>query len=137
IRIHASPALRLSDHDIADLDDWRKIRVVRNISHDLLGMWAKAGLERLDRVTEDVTHGDIGRGRARGAAGNTFVDRVELAGIAQARLDQRHVLVFVIGMVEPGAWRVRIHDTDLDHGVLSWLSFRWLKVKSHPSLHAL
>jgi hypothetical protein len=28
------------------------------------------------------------------------------------------MLVLVIGVVELGAWRVRIHDADLDHGVL-------------------
>src|SRR5579871_4231760 len=81
IRIHVSPDLRPSDHDIADLDNRRQIGVVRNISHDLLGMRAKAGLERFDRVTKDMTHGDIGRRRSRRSAGNALVDCIELAGV--------------------------------------------------------
>ena len=61
IRILTAPS---ADDDFTDLDHRAQIGIVRNVAHDLLGMRAKPGLEGLDRVAEDVTHSDIGRGRA-------------------------------------------------------------------------
>src|SRR5882724_5231865 len=81
-------------------------------------MRAKARLEGLNRVAEDVTHPDIGRGRARRAPRNALVHGVGLARIAQPRLQQRHVLVAVIFVIEARARRVRIHNAYLDHGGL-------------------
>ena len=54
----------LAYDDFADLNHRRQIRVVGNVSHDLLGMRPKAVLEGLDGVAVDVTHSDKGRGSA-------------------------------------------------------------------------
>src|SRR5262249_36608128 len=108
-------ALRLSDHYLADLQDRLKIRVVGNIGQDLLGMRPEPSLERLHVVAVNVTHANVRRGLARGSAGKSFVHRVEKAGGAHAVFYQRHVLVAVVRMVEPRAWLVGVHDTDLDH----------------------
>ena len=40
--------LRLTDHDLADLNDRRKIGVVGNIAHDLLRVRSESFLKRLD-----------------------------------------------------------------------------------------
>src|SRR5262249_35501376 len=45
------------------------------------------------------------------------VHRVEAAGVAHARLHQRHVAVAVVLVVEARAGLARIHDADLDHDV--------------------
>ena len=82
-----------------------------------------AGLEGIKRVDEDMAHADIGRGRAGGTSRNALVHRVRLAGLAEALLHQRHVLVAIIGVVETRPFLVRIHDADLEHGVLpAWYS---------------
>src|ERR1043165_8725954 len=64
-----------------------------------------------------MTHADIGRGRAGGAASESLVDRVVLAGIAHACLHQRHVLFPVVVVVEARTGIVGIHHTYLDHGL--------------------
>src|SRR6185437_5608941 len=114
-----APARSLgADHHFADLDHRGDVRIVRYIAHDLFTVLAHPGLERLERVDIDVAHADIGRRCARSAARKTLVHRIELAGLAKAVLDQRHVLVAVIGVIEARAFLVRIHDADLEHGVL-------------------
>src|ERR1700712_4435868 len=70
----ASPAS--ADDDFADLHDRRDVGIVLDVAHDLLGVRPEAGLERLDRVGEDMTHADIGRRRAGGAAAEALVDGV-------------------------------------------------------------
>jgi hypothetical protein len=116
---HPSPALLtasgLTDNDFADLDDRRLICVVRNVSHDLLCMRAEARLKGLHRVTEDVAHAYVGGGVARTSTSQSPVHRVELAAIPHASLNERHVLVPVIRMVESSAGLVRVHHTDFDH----------------------
>lgn len=103
------------DNDSAQLNHRRNIGVVRNAAHDVVGVRAEAGLKRLDRITKQVTHADVGRRRARCAAGQALVDRVLLAMLAHAGFDQRHVLVAVINMVEAGTGGVGVHHTDFDH----------------------
>src|SRR4029079_16060408 len=106
-----------ADDDFADLHDRRDVGVVLDVAHDLLGVRSEGGLVRLDRVAEDVTHADIGRGRAGSAAAETLVDRIGLARIAHAGLQEWQVLFLVILLVEAGPWRVRIHYAYLDHGL--------------------
>jgi hypothetical protein len=48
----------------------------------------------------DVAHADIGGGRAGRTACQALVDGVELAPIAQPRLDQRLVLVTAVRVIE-------------------------------------
>src|SRR5689334_6605669 len=96
------------DHS-TDLDDRSLVGVVRDVAHDFLRVWPEAGLKRLDRVAEDVAHADV-CGRCTGrAAGEALVDRVVLAGITQPSLDERHVLVPVIFVIEARSGRVGIH----------------------------
>src|SRR5262245_26532643 len=82
-------------------------------------MRAKPRLKRLHRVAVDVAHPDIGGRVAGSTAGQSFIYGVEKTGGAHLVLYQRHVLVPVVGVVEPGSRLVRIHHTDLDH-VVSW-----------------
>jgi hypothetical protein len=112
-----------ADDDFTDLDHRAQIGIVRNVAHDLLGMRAEPGLEGLDRVAEDVTHSDIGRGRAGGSAGKALVHGVGLARVTHAGFQERHVLVPVVRVVEARARRIRIHHTYLDHGLLPHLMF--------------
>src|SRR4029079_18545429 len=77
-----------ADDDFADLHDRRDVGVVLDVAHDLLGVRSEGGLVRLDRVAEDVTHADIGRGRAGSAAAETLVARIGLARIAHAGLEE-------------------------------------------------
>jgi len=104
-----------ADDDFADLDHRGLVGIVRDISHDLLGMRPEAGLEGLDRVTEDVTHSDIGCGSPGCATGHALVDRVGLARIAHAGFHERHMLVAVVIVIEAPAWRIGIHYAYLDH----------------------
>src|SRR3954454_10898455 len=104
-----------ADDDFADLDDRGLVGIVRDVGHDLLGMRAKAGLEGLDRVAEDVTHSDIGGGCAGYATGHALVDRVGLARITHAGLYERHMLVAIVVVVEASPRCIGIHNAYLDH----------------------
>src|SRR6266702_3116778 len=105
------------DDYFANLDHRRKIGVIRYVGHDLVCMRAEASLEGFYRVTEDVAHADISCRCARGATRKTLVDGVILAGLAHARLDQRHMLVAVVLMVETVARRIGVHHTHFDHAL--------------------
>src|SRR5262249_16848799 len=105
-----------TDNDFADLDHRAYVGIVCNVGHDLLGVRPEAGLERLNRVTKDVAHSHIGCGSSGCSARKSFVDGVILAGIAHARLHERHVLVAIILVVEACALLVGVHNADLDHG---------------------
>src|SRR5260221_19422 len=99
-----------ADHDFADLNHRGQVGIVRDISHDLLHVWPKAGLECLGGIAKDVTHCDIGRGSAGSSTGKALVHGVGLASIAETSLHQWHVLVAIILVVEARAWCIRIHD---------------------------
>src|SRR5712692_6460108 len=103
----------LADHHLADLHHRTQVGVVRNVAHDLLGVRAETLLEGFDRVGIDVAHADVGGQRAGCTARQALVDGVELAPIAQPRLDQRHVLVTVVLVIESRARSVGIHHDDL------------------------
>src|SRR4051812_20868304 len=113
----------LLDDDFADLHHRGDVGVVGDVAQDLLGVRSKTLLEGIDRVGEDVAHADIGGGIARRAAGKPLVDRVIFAGIPQAGLHQRHMLVAIVVVVEAGTGLVGIHDAYLDH--------RFLRVEVH------
>src|SRR5215213_3748442 len=104
-----------ADDDFADLDDRGLVGIVGDICHDLGGMRPKAGLEGFDRIAENVTHADIGRGSAGGCTGHALVDRVGLTGITHAGFYERHMLVAVVIVVEACAGCVGIHYAYLDH----------------------
>ena len=65
----------LYDH-LAYLNYGGQIGVVRNVGHDLFRVRPETRLKRLDRITEDVTHADVGRRSAGCAAGKSLVDGV-------------------------------------------------------------
>jgi hypothetical protein len=58
---------------LTDPDHWRYVRAVRDVGHDFLCVRSEARLEALDGIAEDLAHADVGRGRARSAAGQTLV----------------------------------------------------------------
>ena len=59
----------MTDHHVADLNHGLKVGVVLEVLHDLIRVRAEPGLERLDRVTEDVAHADVGWRSVRRPAG--------------------------------------------------------------------
>jgi hypothetical protein len=106
----------VTDYHVAYLYHRLEVGIIRDVLQDLVRVRAEAGLERLDRVTEDVAHADVGWRSVRRSAGETLVDRVVLAVRAHAVLHQWHVLVLIVRMVETRAWLVRIKHTDFYHG---------------------
>src|SRR5262249_20787413 len=108
------PLTSLDDH-LADLKHGTHVGVVRKVASDLLRVGRKALLKRFDRVAEDVTHRHVRRGSSWRPAGQSLVDRVVLAAAAHARLQQRHVLVTVVLVVESGPGRIGVHHAHFDH----------------------
>src|SRR6267142_1724915 len=102
-------------HHFAYLNDGGQVGVVRNVGHDLFCVRPEARLKRLDGITEDVAHANVGRRDAGCAAGNPFVDGVVQTCITQAFLYQWHMHVAVVLVVEAGSRGVRVHHADLDH----------------------
>src|SRR3954453_6733677 len=100
---------RLFDHDLADLNDRCQIGVVGNVPEDLRGVRPETFLEGFRAVTEDVTHADIGWRCSRLSAGHALVDCVVLAIGAHARLQERHVLVTIVVVIEAGTGLVGVH----------------------------
>src|SRR5262245_5155807 len=103
------------DDDLADLENGGQVRVVRNVAHNLLRVRPERRLESLGGRAEDVTHADVGRGCAGRAAGQPFVHGVIQTCLAETLLDQGHVLVAVVFVIESGTRGVRVHHADLDH----------------------
>src|SRR5215813_1496385 len=102
-------------HHFAYLNDGGQVGVVRNVGHDLFRVRPEGRLKRLDGSTEDVAHAHVGRRGAGCAPGKPFVDGVVKTCPTQAFLDQWHMLVAVVLMVETGSRGVRVHHADLDH----------------------
>src|SRR4029453_2320418 len=120
MRRHLTPTGRSSlsgslYHHFAYLNDGGQVGVVRNVGHDLFRVRPEARLKRLDGITEDVAHANVGRRGAGCAAGEPFVDGVVETSVSQALLHQWHMLVTVVLVVETGSRRVRVHHADLDH----------------------
>src|SRR5690606_1334527 len=84
-------------------------------------MRTETALECFHGVAVDVAHADVGGGLTRSAARQALVNRAELAGIAHSLLDERHVLVLVVRMVELRVGLVFVHHTYLDHASFPWL----------------
>jgi hypothetical protein len=62
-----------------------------------------------------VSHSEVRRKLARVADDDALVECIGLERRARSRLDHRHVLVEVVGLVEPGVRLVEVHHAYLDH----------------------
>jgi hypothetical protein len=85
--VGASQPTHSANNDLADLNHWRLVGVVRNVSHDLLSVQTEGGLEGLNGLTEDVAYANVRSRRARGSTSQSFVNYVALAAITQPSLD--------------------------------------------------
>src|SRR5262245_51139626 len=90
-------------HHFAYLKYGGQVGVVRNVGHDLLCVRPEGCLKRLDGITEDVAHANVGRRGTGCAAGKPFVNGVVKTRVTQALLYQRHMLVAVVLVVEAGS----------------------------------
>jgi len=84
-------------------------------------MWSKTSLKILDRVAIDMAEPYVDRWRTRGATCEPPLHGVALASVAHAALQQRHVDITIVIVVEAGAFRVRVHHADFDN--VSFLLF--------------
>ena len=80
-------------------------------------MGRKRRHEILDRVKQEMAHGDVRRVRARLSTAEPTLYRNSLeTGMGAQQLNrQRHVCANVIGHGEPRAFLVRIQDADFRH----------------------
>jgi hypothetical protein len=76
-------------------------------------------LEHLDRVEQHRAFCDVDRWGAGRAAREALVDGEAPQDVADLRLDQRHVLIAVVRVVESRAVLVRVHHVYLDHAAIS------------------
>src|SRR5712691_2665351 len=108
----------LADLHFADRNRRRDVGVIGNVRHDLLGVRAEGGAERLDRIAIEMARsGKAGLG-AGGAALDAVIDRDLLARRAELLLHHRHVLLAVIIDIELAALVARVKHAHLDHGFL-------------------
>src|SRR5260370_12971267 len=78
-------------------------------------MGPERGLKGLDRFEEQMSHGEISRGRTGGQASHSLLDLNLFESRAGQPADERDVSRQVVVHVEDVAIAVRIQHTDLDH----------------------
>ena len=104
-----------SDDNIADLNNRGQIRVIGNIRHDCLRVRAECRLKCLYGIEVEVAHCDVSSRCTGRSAGKSSIDRVVCAGGAKFVLAHRHVLLFVLAVVETRSGRVWVHHPDFYH----------------------
>jgi hypothetical protein len=92
---------------------------MREVGHDLGKAGAKGLLKRFEGIEIEVTDGEIGSGCTGHHAGKTLVDGGFAKSGANELVDERDVLLAVVGQVEVIAGLVGIHDGNFDHRA-SW-----------------
>src|SRR5574341_1043169 len=105
-----------SAHDLADLDLWRDVGEVGHVGEQLLAVRLHRRLKGVDRLEIEVTDARERGGRARRAGGEPLVHLpADEAEAAEALLDERHVLLQVVVVVELLPLAGRVQHGNADH----------------------